>query len=626
MNNKIKYILLIFIAILIAQSFSKVYVDYNQYKFLSNFESNSYTIRFNYNLDERIEEEKVISDLTNYLKENNIIMYSFEYTSYPVFSYYNPSNIDEWDKVIKEYSNECKHNCIEINTLTYEDLSVNSTYGIVSYDADLNIEELTSLSNVVVIGYENGEEHNDEHVESDMNFFIEEYKIYALTSILLIISLVFIFYLDLFKTIDKLRLYSIYGYPFKIFYNEFFKKSFLYSYILLFTVSSILFTVNHKTIDSLFFIVMLNLVIFIIVTLVLTLLSMIIYNNVKNQVKYNILSLSIIFMSIVISFFIITTVSLLSIFIYNLGVYNDTNISNNITSNHYKVTFDQNIDLDTDLSMSETLLNDYGAISIQFIPEGTNPSFGNNNVLIVDENFLKNNIQIKNEDGTAIDITDDSKYYVLTTSDNVGDYYINNPDGFKILKVIDDGRDYNTYDPFIPYTKLENTTIEIQKDVPLLSNLYLKADSQKDAQKIYSEVYALYGVEVKPNVYPVSFNYFENDAKIKVQNSMHALILTIICIVIGTLFYTFIIFTKYRYKIVLAHIFGYSTAVCFKFLIKEIFAVFLSSIIILMVLFKISIFEYVILINVLLLELIFIYINYRILLRKSVVNFIKGDT
>lgn len=621
MDKKFKLTLLILISILISQSFTKIYTDFKQYKFLSSFESNATVIRFDYSLKETINEDKSIEKLNQYLIDNNFILFNFKNYPNNIFEYYSPTNIDKWNNKIEEYKSKCGPSCFTTRQMSYKDLNVSGSYSITGENKISHNDISNNIPYLIVVD----EIQDDVHAISDTAYFINEYKLYILLEILIIFSIIFIFYFDFFKELDKIILYSIYGYSFISFLKYFFKNRFLIPYSFLVMLSTILFIIRQKTLESFFAIVILNILIFCSITLILVPLKFLVFNNIRKKLKYNILYFSVAFSSIILSIFIVLAVSLLSTLKYNFEIKNNIETSNNVLDNYYQVEFDQSINFEDQILMSETLLNEYNATSIQFIEQGIDPSSGSKNKLVVDKFFLEDNPQIKNINGSDIILDNESKVYILTTGDELDFSYFKTQDIFEIIYVTDDGRKYNTFDLFIPYTELNETLIEVIQEYPLISNVYLQASSENEAIKVYQDIYSKYNVETRPIIHKVTYDSFEDELQVKTKSSIYATILSILCIVIATSFYTLLIFTKYKTKIILSYIYGYNKIVIFKNLICEIAIVFSFAFVTLFFIFNISIFEYAILLLIFIFEIILMYFSVQKLLKKSVINFIKGE-
>ncbi len=623
MNKYIKWLMLTIITVLITIAFTKVFVDYSEYKFLSKLNENETYIRFEFFIDDRIDEEETIRVFNEYLIENNLAVHAFDYESKDLV-YYNPTSNEEFESVLEEY--ECNYDCFGLKELELSDLTVNKAFFIYG-----NKEFTNDIENHIPSALRLDTE---EYQVTDNSYFIAEYQIYFVIVLLLIFSLILTYYLDFLKTIEKLILHSIYGYDFLDFFKQFCKKNVLLTYGYVVSSSVVFIFFMQRTIDSVIAILLLHLLIITTVLVILLALAFLVYKNIASNVKYNVVNFSIISSSVIFCTFIIMCISLLTTFTNNLVFYNASSTSYEFLSDYYQVEFNQNIELEKQLAIGEDLVNNYDGEFVFFIDnnmrelpdEISEEEFykfvPKTNVLQVDSHFLSRNPQIKNLDGSEIVITNQEKGYVLVGDKGLDISYYEGLDFYEIIYVEDDGAKYNTFSPLTPHTTLDESVIEIWFDPPLDSNVNIHASSLEEAIDIFKEVYVSNGVEIEPKVYSAGDSQFVDSGYTKLMSSLIAIIIASICLGVVSSFYALLIFKKYNRKIMLTHIYGQGKL---RMLFKEVAVVYLLSILILILWFNIGLTEIIIIVVLMIILILVMYYQFRKLITKSIVSFVKGE-
>ncbi len=621
MNKYIKLLVLTIISVLISFSFIKLYTEYSEYKFLSNLREESYAFRFDYTLSEQLDEQENLENLNNYLTEYDLVLYRYEYVNTPRLSYYSTNTLSDFASEIANYQQDCKYKCIEINEIQSSDLNVSMTFSIYGSNKEALEQMEINIPNLINISKINDQDVN---LQSDIEFIITEYRIYFVIELLLIFSLIFILYLDFLKTIDRVILHATYGYDFSSYIKYFYKNYVLSSYLYVIISSMICTLIFQRSLQSLILITVLHAFTLVLISIIILIITMFVYRNIKRSTKYNVVNLSITFISMITTVFIILATSLLSTFARNAIYYNNTSTADKLLGDYYSVHFNQNIDMNTQFILGGELLDNYDAYTVTYIEKDLEAQLPNS-LLYVGQNFLKNNQQIKHLDGTDIIIDNYSKVYVLVANKELDLSFYNDSDLFEIIYVTDNNNKYNTFNPLIPYTTLDNTIIEVVFNPPLVSNVFLKASNKEEAIEIFETVYAKYGVDEQIEVSSAQVSSVNDSANVKFTSSLIASILSILSLGLISTFYVMLIFTKYKRKIVLAHIYGYNYLKVFSHLFKEIIVVVILAVMVIIFIFDVSKCEYLILLSLFVIMILIMYAKFRSLLKSSTINFIKGE-
>lgn len=625
-------------------------------------------IRFNY--DEKIQSSSIsmvvedvqeinydedIKKLDEFLIKNDFVLYyrtRSDGNSATYINYYNPGNNEVFQNIVED-SNNCNKYCDKFISFDISEMNLKGAsylYG----DLDKVPSDINSMYKTLSFIFPEEQVHNNEEEILSSIYYFRLLLLSIIMSTALIVSLIL---QDVFNSIDEIRLHSMLGIKYRFVITKITKQVFR-QYIFVYLLSLIIFSYlysNSLTITK--YNLFLTLLVISFAFIISFITAFILYIKIINKVKYKIKDFLISITSSILVVVSVILLTLISMVFDNYFVYKDQLAINKMYSNSYSILPDYSMTMEENKKLASQLINSGdGKMSLVF--ESDNPKIKYE--VYTDKNFFKRNPEIILENGESVnyelinkdliptydelyefrDDLSDEDYAKLLTFDEMtlfeqeeflnrfGDCAVFSTfeyqDGScKTYVIQDNQKDYNAYSARIPTFNLSESLIYID-DIVLLQNIYIEANSQKEAEKYVMELYEKNDISSDSEVIPL----VESDTYVwsyyNFRDGLISFALSFLTLIIGLSFLTHLLMIKNKEIILVNSILGKSRV---KALSKVLYELFIVNILILLIIifFIKTYISLLMLIIMICAQLGVVNYSYNKFVRHNLVGYVKGE-